>query len=109
MNDLYSAGADYIMMPHLLSGQWMASILKSNKTRRHSDLTGMVSTDIDVSVIEVYLMTHDHRKKFLLKICKNYNEATAFTEEMAQTLNKKITAYSPKLSEKTQERLRYRK
>ncbi len=29
LEEMYAAGADYIMMPHLLSGQWMADILKS--------------------------------------------------------------------------------
>lgn len=28
LDDLYAAGADYIMMPHLLGGQWMTEVLK---------------------------------------------------------------------------------
>jgi Kef-type K+ transport system membrane component KefB len=36
MDDLYDAGADYIMMPHLLSGLWMANILKNNSWNRET-------------------------------------------------------------------------
>lgn len=34
MDDLYAAGADYIMMPHLLSGLWLANILRNNSWNR---------------------------------------------------------------------------
>ncbi len=34
LDDLYQAGADYIMMPHLLSGQWMGNLLKHNNWDR---------------------------------------------------------------------------
>jgi len=34
LHDLYEAGADYVMMPHLVSGQWMADILKSEPWNR---------------------------------------------------------------------------
>ena len=34
LDDMYKAGADYIMMPHLVSGQWMANILKGNNWDR---------------------------------------------------------------------------
>lgn len=30
LDDLYEAGADYIMMPHLLGGQWIAEVLKDS-------------------------------------------------------------------------------
>ncbi|HLD31405.1 MAG TPA: cation:proton antiporter [Patescibacteria group bacterium] len=30
LDDLYEAGANYVMMPHLLGGQWMADILKNH-------------------------------------------------------------------------------
>jgi hypothetical protein len=30
LDDLYEAGADYIMMPHLLGGQWIAEVLKDH-------------------------------------------------------------------------------
>jgi len=28
LNDVYKAGADYVMMPHLLGGSWISNILK---------------------------------------------------------------------------------
>lgn len=35
MDDIYAAGADYVMMPHLLTGQWIAEILRDKRwTRR---------------------------------------------------------------------------
>lgn len=30
LSELYQAGADYVMMPHLLGGQWIAEILKNH-------------------------------------------------------------------------------
>ena len=95
------------------SGKWLPlaaysdiCILKLGKTRRHTDITGMVSTDIDSSQIEVYLLTHDHRRKFLLKICKSGKEATDFADEMAEKLGKKITAYNPQISKQSQQKSR---
>ncbi len=34
LDKLYQAGADYIMMPHLLSGQWMGNLLKNKSWSR---------------------------------------------------------------------------
>lgn len=31
LDDLYEAGADYIMMPHLLTGEWLAEMIKKKK------------------------------------------------------------------------------
>jgi len=41
LDDMYSAGADYIMIPHLVSGEWMGRILKNNSWNRKTfkDLT----------------------------------------------------------------------
>lgn len=36
LSKLYEAGADYILVPHLVSGQWMADILKRRKWSRHT-------------------------------------------------------------------------
>jgi len=36
LNRLYDAGADYTMIPHLVSGQWMSDILKRRKWSRHT-------------------------------------------------------------------------
>ncbi|UKN01799.1 hypothetical protein K6119_18925 [Paracrocinitomix mangrovi] len=98
------------------SGKWipMAAfsdicILKLGKTKVTSDLTGSVTTHLDASKNEVYLMTFDHRKRFLLKICKSQKEAVQFAEEMAEKLDKKFTTFNPKISAETQAKLRYRR
>ena len=31
LEKMYSAGADYVMMPHLLGGQWMAEVIKNHR------------------------------------------------------------------------------
>ncbi len=31
LDELYQSGADYVMMPHLLGGQWIANVLKEHK------------------------------------------------------------------------------
>ena len=31
LNDLYGAGSDYVLMPHLLGGNWIADVLKKDK------------------------------------------------------------------------------
>lgn len=31
LDDLYEAGADYVMMPHLVTGQWLAGIVRNTK------------------------------------------------------------------------------
>jgi voltage-gated potassium channel Kch len=39
LEDLYAAGADYVMMPHLLGGHWISGILKHKPwTRRTLDI-----------------------------------------------------------------------
>jgi len=32
--EMYAAGADYIMMPHLMAGEWLGNLLKSGKLTR---------------------------------------------------------------------------
>lgn len=34
LHDLYSLGADFVIMPHLVSGQWMADVLKNQPWNR---------------------------------------------------------------------------
>ncbi|PIR04538.1 MAG: hypothetical protein COV59_00225 [Candidatus Magasanikbacteria bacterium CG11_big_fil_rev_8_21_14_0_20_39_34] len=36
MDDLYGAGADYVMMPHLLGGDWVASLLREKPWTKHT-------------------------------------------------------------------------
>ncbi|MFO7807399.1 MAG: cation:proton antiporter [Candidatus Moraniibacteriota bacterium] len=36
LEDLYEAGADYVMVPHLIGGRWMAQVLKGQKWTRQA-------------------------------------------------------------------------
>lgn len=36
LNDLYTAGADYVIVPHLLAGEWVANILKGEKWNKNT-------------------------------------------------------------------------
>lgn len=36
LNEMYEAGADYVMMPHLLGGSWMSNILKERPWTKHT-------------------------------------------------------------------------
>jgi len=59
------------------------------------------STQYDASKIEIYLMTPDHRHRLLVNVCKSGEEAIEVSEKLAQTLNKKLTAFKPFISEKS--------
>ena len=68
---------EYHQVFFIKTGKWRTSapytdicITKIGKSATKSDITGANSTNIDVSRNEVYLMTSDHRKRFLLKACK---------------------------------------
>ncbi len=36
LDDLYEAGANYVMMPHLLGGQWISDVLKDHPWTKHT-------------------------------------------------------------------------
>lgn len=36
LDDLYEVGANYVMMPHLLGGQWIANMLKEHPITKHA-------------------------------------------------------------------------
>lgn len=98
------------------TGKWLPMaaysdivILKIGRSQKTSDFTGAVSTKIDVSKNEVYLMTHDHRKRLLLKVCNSYEDAIKFSEEISNKLDKKVAVFNPKLTQKTRERLQRRR
>lgn len=98
------------------TGKWKSAapysdicIIKLGKTAIRSDLAGTNSTGIDVSKSEVYLMTYDHRKRFLLKVCNSAKEAVKEAEFLADILDKKMTVFNPQISEATKARLRHRR
>jgi hypothetical protein len=36
LDEMYEAGADYVMMPHLIGGNWLAGILKEEAWNRRT-------------------------------------------------------------------------
>lgn len=98
------------------TGKWVPThlfadicILKLGKTARRSDITGTVSNDIDVSKNEVYLMSANHRARFLIKTCKSLKEAEQIATQMSELFNKPIKPFNPQISQATQERKRLRR
>ncbi len=33
---MYQAGADYVIMPHLMAGEWMSNVIRGKKCNRRS-------------------------------------------------------------------------
>ncbi|MEX1000874.1 MAG: hypothetical protein WDZ35_02035 [Crocinitomicaceae bacterium] len=98
------------------TGKWKSTqtypdlcILKLGKSKRQSDMSSAVSTDIDISKNEVYLMTANHRKRILIRTCDNLAQAKETAELLAEKLGKSIQPFRPAITQKTQERLRFRK
>lgn len=98
------------------SGKWLPlsafsdiCVLKIGRSKTVGDLTGTVTTDLDASKNEVFLMTHDHRKRLLIKSCNSFKEADQFAKNLAEELGKNYTKYNPKLTEKTRQRLSRRR
>ncbi|MEO9531912.1 MAG: hypothetical protein ABJG68_15835 [Crocinitomicaceae bacterium] len=107
---------EYNKVFFIKTGKWRTTapytdicITKIGKTQTRADMTGAVSTEIDVSKNEVYLFTSDHRKRFLLKVCKSAKEAAKIADELAEKLDKKVAIFSPKLSSATKARLQRRR
>ncbi|MCB9222883.1 MAG: hypothetical protein H6582_01795 [Crocinitomicaceae bacterium] len=98
------------------TGKWKSTytypdicVLKLGKSSTISDLTGGVTTTLDASMNEVFLMSANHRKRIFVKTCKSLKEAVEIAEFLAEKLDKKVAPFNPEISEKTKERLRYRR
>lgn len=111
----YSTG--YIREYHeyfgIKTGKWVSTvmlpdicILKIGKSKTHSDITGAVSTTLDASKNEVYLMSSNHRKRMLICVCKSLEEAAKVSETLAQNLGKNLAQFNPQISKQTMERKR---
>lgn len=61
LEDMYDNGADYIMMPHLLSGMWLADILRSNNWNRD---TFKKLTDIQRKELRIKYTLGKMKKKY---------------------------------------------
>lgn len=94
------------------SGKWESSllmpdlcVLKIGKTQSVANSrTGGIATDLDVSKNEVYLLSANHRKKILVKVCNSKAEGLKFAQELAQKMGKTVAEFNPKISEQTKAR-----
>lgn len=84
-------------------------ILRIKKTRQLSDVYGVSSNAIDATKNEVYVMTHDHRRRFLVKICNSQQEAIEFATTFAKKFDKTFSEFNPKISETTKKRIASRR
>ena len=84
-------------------------ILKLGKSRQVSDMYGVSSNSLDASKNEVYLMTYDHRRRFLVKICNSKQEAIEFAQEFAEKFDKTVKEFNPAISEATRRRVASRR
>ena len=66
--------------------------------------TGGITMERDVSVNEVYLLSANHRKRILVKVCQSQKEGVEFAKEIAQKMGKNFVAFNPPVSEKTKAR-----
>ncbi|MFH1292027.1 MAG: cation:proton antiporter [bacterium] len=58
LEELYKAGADYVMMPHLLGGQWIAEVLKGNPWTKRT-LKRIKQEQKDEMQLRFTVATHD--------------------------------------------------
>jgi len=84
-------------------------ILKLGKSRQLSDMYGVSSNSLDASKNEVYLMTYDHRRRFLVKICASKQEAVEFATSFAKKFDKTLKEFNPTISQATKRRIASRR
>lgn len=82
------------------------AILTIRKNKSVSSSFGSNAIAIDSKETGIYFLIPTHRKRILVKVCKNKKEAEELAEELASNLNKKLTVFSPKISEATKARMR---
>jgi hypothetical protein len=94
------------------TGKWMSTItlpdiavLRLAKRQGVvNPATGGMAMDRDVSANEVYILSANHRKKVLLKVCKSKNEAEEFAKMLAGKMGKNFVPFNPVVSESTKAR-----
>jgi len=82
------------------------AILTIRKKKRVSSTFGSVAFNIDLVETGVYFLIATHRKRLLIKICKNKSDAEQSAKELAEKCGKKYAIFSPKVSESTKARMR---
>lgn len=84
------------------SGKWVptdhfpdVSILKLGKKQSGEDALGTEVNKVDMSQCEVFLMTPDHRRRLLIRKCRNMEEAVETAEFICQKLDKRLAKFNP--------------
>ena len=102
---------EYTTFVGLKMGKWKSSrgltdvaILTIRKHKKMSGSFGGGVLDIEMAETGVYFLIPTHRKRILIKVCKNKKEADQWASQLAEEMGKKLTIFSPKLSQKTIER-----
>lgn len=105
---------EYSAVLGLKTGKWQTTaalpditVMKLGKKRETAGfipgLPGMptVGMEMDASVNEVYLLSADHRKRVLLKVCNSAKEGFEFAKDLALKMGKNVVEFNPKISEVT--------
>ncbi|MBI3133233.1 MAG: hypothetical protein HYZ14_01025 [Bacteroidetes bacterium] len=103
---------EYSVAFGIRSGKWQSTlmlpdlcVIKLGKTRGVANTyTGGIGTEVDASKNEVYLLSANHRKKVLMKVCNSKKEAENFARDLAQKMGKNYVPFNPKISEQTKAR-----
>lgn len=90
------------------SGKWISTdyftdicILKLGKKQSGEDALGAEVNKIDMSRCEVFLMTQDHHKRQVIKICESMEEAVQIAEFIGEKFGKPLVRFNPRISNKT--------
>lgn len=83
-------------------GKWIPTdhftdicILKLGKKQSGEDALGTEVNKVDMSRCEVFLMTPDHRRRVLVKVCDSMAEAVEIAELTSQQLDKPLVKFNP--------------
>jgi len=112
INSKDSTYREYVSIIGIRRGQWFSlekfpfvAILKVREGTVMYSQTNRSNTLIDDS-FGVYLLTSSHRKRVLIKKLDTRIRAERYIGEIAPLINKEITNFSPKLTQKTKMRRR---
>jgi len=104
---------EYTSFLGLKFGKWKSgrsltdvAILTIRKKKQVRSSFGSNSISLDMVETGVYFLIPSHRKRLLVKVCKNKSDAEKSAQELADICHKKFTIFSPKVSESTKARMR---
>ena len=94
------------------TGKWVSTIglpdiavMKLGKTRGVANIrTGGTAFEVDASANEVYLLSANHRKRVLVKVCQSRSDGVEFATQLAKQMGKNFVPFNPSVSEKSKAR-----